>query len=288
MDKIETLGQYLCQERKRQDISLDQIAYSTRISLKLLRALEEDNHAILPPEPFVRGYLQAYAKYLKIDSKDILLRYQQYIACNPNIYIKGPQSAGVYSDTQQVQEKKIFLYAIISLLVVLCASGVYFFNQSDTKKSIKEVKKILAIAKAPVPSAKKTEPAPKKEIKKEMEKEDQVEIKEEVTEEVTAEEEELEYNLTLTAKEDVWIRFQTDEKEIKDIILRKDRRITLRADEVIKLFSGNLAGLEATFNGETLPTLAYKDRKRSVVLPISEIPNVPLPLFPKPKEEEEP
>ncbi len=294
MDEIETLGQYLCQERKKRDISLDQIAYSTRISLKLLRALEEDNHALLPPEPFVRGYLQAYAKYLKIDNKDILLRYQQHIACNPNIYIKSPQPGSI---EEHVKEKKKFLSAVVVLLIILCISGVYFFITGNTgDKVLKETKDRLKNTLLTTPTSKETPkeaPEPEKASEPEPEKtpEEVAKAVAEAQEEQSNTSEEKEYNLTLIAKEDVWIRFQTDDDKIKDIILRKSRKITLRADEVVKLFSGNLDGLIAIFNGETLPTLMYKDRKRSVVLPVSEVPNVRLPLFPDAdageKEEEE-
>ena len=69
-EEQETLGSYLRRERKKRDVSIEQIAYATRISLKMLNALEEDHHQLLPAQPFVRGYLQAYAKYVSLDPKD--------------------------------------------------------------------------------------------------------------------------------------------------------------------------------------------------------------------------
>ena len=88
------------------------------------------------------------------------------------------------------------------------------------------------------------------------------------------------YNLTLTAKEDVWLRFQTDKDEVKDLILRRNKAITIRANKVIRMFSGNVKAMNGNLNGQALDTLTQGDWKRSVVIPFSEIPNVSLPLFP--------
>ena len=46
-EENESLGGYLKRERKKRDISLEQVSYATRISLKMLSALEEDTHDVL-------------------------------------------------------------------------------------------------------------------------------------------------------------------------------------------------------------------------------------------------
>jgi hypothetical protein len=88
------------------------------------------------------------------------------------------------------------------------------------------------------------------------------------------------YNLTLKSTGDAWIRFQTDSDPIKDMTLHEGKTIVLRAAKVIKLFSGNLGALQATLNGQEIKSLIQPGRAMSAVLPESEIPNVPLPLFP--------
>ena len=80
----ESLGSYLRRAREEKNVSVEQVAYATRISLKMLRALEEDDHTALPAPTFVRGYLQAYAKYVRIDTQDLLLRYQHHLATAPD------------------------------------------------------------------------------------------------------------------------------------------------------------------------------------------------------------
>jgi len=79
----ESLGSYLKRVREEKGISIEQVAYATRISLKMLAALEDDDHSALPAPTFVRGYLQAYAKDGHIDTQELRVRYQHHRAVAP-------------------------------------------------------------------------------------------------------------------------------------------------------------------------------------------------------------
>ncbi len=335
-EENETLGSYLRRERKKREISLEQIAYATRISLKMLAALEEDTHQLLPAEPFVRGYLQAYAKYAKLDPKDVLLRYQHHLAITPVPVIEATKESQVFAQEKQKDHRRLII-TIVSFAFILAGYGAYLWFKSkideDQAKQIRltpilrnaSVKKeetsasptqAMSLAQTtnkaknssppPLLSAIETAKAKLRAasnalIKKTEEKIEAVTPpKPTVVTTVTTADEvsepgltsalneiidpigyDLKFNLRLTAKENVWIRFQTDANEIKDLILRRNRTIFIRANKVIRLFSGNLSGLSSEFNGEALEKMTGEGRKRSVVLPFSEIPKIPLPLFPE-------
>ena len=89
------------------------------------------------------------------------------------------------------------------------------------------------------------------------------------------------YNVMLRADEDVWLRFQTDEEPVRDLTLREGKAIMLRANKVVKVFSGNLGALKATMNGQALDNLSPDKKAKSLVLPQSEASNYKLPLFPQ-------
>jgi cytoskeleton protein RodZ len=76
VDEKETLGKYLKTQRESKKISLREMAKNTRVREYILRAIEEDQHDLLPPATYVKGFLLAYAKYLKLDPNDVLLRYR--------------------------------------------------------------------------------------------------------------------------------------------------------------------------------------------------------------------
>lgn len=83
MDEKETLGKYLKTQRESKKISLREVAKNTRVRENILRAIEEDRHDLLPPATYVRGFLLAYAKYLKLDPNDVLLRYRGVLKEEP-------------------------------------------------------------------------------------------------------------------------------------------------------------------------------------------------------------
>lgn len=72
-----SLGQELRRERELRGISLQDIADSTRISLRFLQAIEEDHLDCLPGAFFVRAILRSYAKSIGIDENQILNRYRE-------------------------------------------------------------------------------------------------------------------------------------------------------------------------------------------------------------------
>jgi hypothetical protein len=62
--------------RDYQQMSLEQVAQTTHISLAYLRALEEDRWDAIPA-PFLRGYLTAYAECLGMFREKVLKRFDE-------------------------------------------------------------------------------------------------------------------------------------------------------------------------------------------------------------------
>lgn len=309
----ESLGIYLKRSREEKNVSIEQVAYATRISLKMLRALEEDDHTALPASTFVRGYLQAYAKYVRLDTQDLLLRYQHHLATAPDAKRGAIRSHYLYV-RERYQEKRRLVLVIVLFATMLAVAGTYFFLKSQREKRKQLAKTAEQIQKseeakpeitAPLldTSATKGEPAkPAAPDKKAAEPEKappapetkapETKAPEAKAPEVKAEPapappppalpgESKNYALSLKAKEDVWLRFQTDSDEVRDLTLRTGKTMVLRANKVIKIFSGNLNAMTASLNGKELPNMASSKGVKSIVLPESEAGNYPPPLFPQ-------
>ncbi|MGZ3695084.1 MAG: helix-turn-helix domain-containing protein [Bdellovibrionota bacterium] len=382
----ESLGSYLKRSREGKNVSIEQVAYATRISLKMLRALEDDNHATLPAPTFVRGYLQAYAKYIRIDTQDLLLRYQHHLATSPDHKRNTIRSHYLYV-RERYQEKRRLVLVIVLFATMLSVAGTYFLLKAkrDHHKRLAQTtaeiqkgenKSLPALPLAltpPTPSEKvaemlekeKKETPPKTEAKVETKTETQTETQTEVKVESKATElknklkaavglstathtqteakkepapapiapplapavvpavvppkvvatpkptatatatqtqvsvgdsaaavapdSKKAYNLLLKTDQDVWLRFQTDQDAVRDLTLRGGKAMMLRADSVIKIFSGNLTAFKATLNGKPLASLAPSNRVKSVVVPETEATKYPPPLFPQfqPKQDAE-
>lgn len=344
----ESLGVYLKRSREGKNVSIEQVAYATRISLKMLRALEDDAHTALPAPTFVRGYLQAYAKYIRIDTQDLLLRYQHHLATSPDHKRNTIRSHYLYV-RERYQEKRRLVLVIVLFATMLSVAGTYFLlkakrdHHKRLAQTTAEIQKgenknaspaLPAALVPPTPSEKVAEilDKEKKDVKTEAKVDTKAETKTETktadviaktthtqTEAKTAPapvaapavvpptavapkptatatatqaqaatetavakvaDAKKTYNLLLKTDQDVWLRFQTDQDGVRDLTLRAGKAIMLHADSVIKIFSGNLAVIKGTLNGEAI-SLAPSSRVKSVVLPTSEAAKYPLPLFPQ-------
>lgn len=343
----ESLGGFLRAEREKRNVSIEQVAYATRIGIKMLHALEVDDHNQLPSPTFVRGYLQAYGKFLKIDSYELLGKYDSLLSQSPNKREVQIRSHYLYVKERYQERKKLFLIIALCALTLVLA-GVYGVLKSkrDARKQLAQQLKaeqsqthtptagaiptasnsgvgasIVSPLNATTPSMMKAkadgskpatlpikptseQPALKKDALKKPEpaiaaatfvaptvapsvpatapliapKKEGDTPKEETAKPMVSEKKK--YNLLVRAEKDVWLKFQLDNGVIKELTLREGKTLMMRADSVIKIFSGNLNGLKAALNGKEVPSLSSNNRALSVIIPETETAKYPLPLFP--------
>ena len=65
-------GHLLCQARKAASLDQKDVARHLNLELRFVDALERDDYEHMPPATFVRGYLIAYAKLVKVDIDKVL------------------------------------------------------------------------------------------------------------------------------------------------------------------------------------------------------------------------
>ena len=82
----DSLGAYLRAEREQRHVSLQEISAATKIQIKFLQALENDEYDQLPPSPFVVGFLRAYAQSLSLDAETIVSMYQRHYRVEEPLY----------------------------------------------------------------------------------------------------------------------------------------------------------------------------------------------------------
>jgi cytoskeletal protein RodZ len=73
----ESLGQYLQRMRIEKGYSLNKISEVTRIGLQYLKALEAEEFAKLPAYTFTKSYAKTYARYLGLDTAEVLTRFSE-------------------------------------------------------------------------------------------------------------------------------------------------------------------------------------------------------------------
>lgn len=71
LEQLNAIGEYLQQIRQDQGRSLDDISAKTYIPLRILRALEGGQEAILPEPVFVQGFIRRYGDALGLDGTSL-------------------------------------------------------------------------------------------------------------------------------------------------------------------------------------------------------------------------
>ena len=113
---METLGDYLREERQKQGKTLEQIAQKTRINRATLQAIEDNQDELLPPALHVRGFLKLYARELGLNMEDILDR-------QPQQPIK--QSGLSLPPAPDIEPQKIPLLKIFIAVAIACMAGLW-------------------------------------------------------------------------------------------------------------------------------------------------------------------
>src|SRR5262245_22545034 len=75
VQEVESWGRFLLRERELRQISLEEIAQTTRVPLRMLQHIEDDHLGELPGEVFVRGFLKSYAKAVGLEVEQVLSRF---------------------------------------------------------------------------------------------------------------------------------------------------------------------------------------------------------------------
>jgi cytoskeleton protein RodZ len=71
------IGSVLTQARTRQEIDLETVEARTKIRIKYLRALEDEEWDVLPAPAYARGFIRAYADVLGLDGEVLVDEYRR-------------------------------------------------------------------------------------------------------------------------------------------------------------------------------------------------------------------
>ena len=103
---MKAVGKKLQQRREELDHSLSDVSLSTKISVRVLEAIEQGNKSLMPPLPYFKGFVRTYSKYLKLDSNEIIeLLNQELVAEELDLFLENshefsPQEAKPQSDVE--------------------------------------------------------------------------------------------------------------------------------------------------------------------------------------------
>ena len=122
-------GERLKRERELREVTPNEVVVATRISLRFLEALENEDWDKLPGGIFNRGFVRAIARYLGLDEENLLAEYD---------LARGDQSAeSVSAPKNRIPQPSKWLavglvLAALAIIAVLLAVGVYGWRRYST------------------------------------------------------------------------------------------------------------------------------------------------------------
>ncbi len=120
--EAEKVGRWLRHERELRQISLEELAQTTRIPLKMLQHLEEDRHELLPGEVFARGFVRSYARAVGIAESEAATRWAQ--ARRPTSASATPIAAATITSPERSRRFGIAIALVILLILFTLALSI--------------------------------------------------------------------------------------------------------------------------------------------------------------------
>jgi cytoskeleton protein RodZ len=247
MDKA---GARLKKIRLDKGLSLEEAAKKTKVSLNILKAIEDDGFINLEPV-YIKGFIKIYCHYLGVAPSDFIAE------------IKEPQVTMKLSDEEE--KATPFLHPLpvrrsFPWRALLLAAGVIaaLFLAAGTFRGIAkalkhqaEMKPRVTAVKAAKQQKKALAPALKEKTPKPAAQNQTIPIG-------STKDEQAGIRLGIHAKDDCWVQVKVDGKIIFQSVLFRGRMESWTARDKIDLWLGSAGGVELEVNGSRIPSLGRK------------------------------
>ena len=134
---MEELVALLKQAREEKKISLEEISRLTRIQLRYLQALENNNFSLFAGEVYLKGAITSYAAAAGLETKDILALYHRLTSeagatSSPPVMTQiAPDAARIKKSTQKKKPRyresqgPPFNAGVLALVLILIGAGIW-------------------------------------------------------------------------------------------------------------------------------------------------------------------
>lgn len=118
------VGARLRASREAKRLSLDAVAASTRVQPRILCAIEQNDASVLPPRPYGRGFVRAYARELGLDADNIVREYfGQFAPPEPPPAPPAPQRSRAVLEIQPFLDRLPLGAAAIAAIAIILVGG---------------------------------------------------------------------------------------------------------------------------------------------------------------------
>ncbi len=251
-------GDYLRAAREARKIPLERISATTRISVRLLEALENEQFERLPGGVFNVSFVRQYARLVGLDEEEAVARFK---AVAPPFEISlweaenddavGPRSAlsRLAEDLADYARRYKMTLTGALMAMLLLSGGMHLFQNleapdesSATDRAERPAAPLANVADLSAEeSATAVNPSP-------------------------APESDAPIQLQLKLTDTVWVRVVADGKRVLEDNLRAGEVRSIEATNSVSLIVGNAGGVRVALNGEAMPPIGPPGRVRRVYI----------------------
>lgn len=255
-----SFGERLKRTRENKKMTLDDVSRATKIASRMLGALEEGKFDQLPGGVFNKGFVRAYARHLGLDEEQALRDYNTAVGTVATD-IK-PEDAELRAIAERKDKERQsrptsanLPWGMIAAFLLLLAFGLSIWGfytrervtpiQSRSDAYGKPAPSLRPAAESTTLYSSSAQPAPTEVAR--------TQVVSETEPEVVPASSEAPIVLLITAQQDSWLTITVDGKLFYKDNLAAGQQQSIAAQNEIVLRSGNIGGVDITFNGQKLP-----------------------------------
>ncbi len=274
---------------------MEEISVATKISVRFLKSIENEDFSKLPGGLFNRSFIRAYAHYLGLEEESLLAEYQ--LAAKAKGEVDLARLSFPASRTVRTRGSRSTWVGVGAAVVLLLAGyGLWRYSRGSATSTAQTSRQDSAQKKSPSPAvvtaspqAASTKPAtassqnPKATVSSTPTKKSPTVPTAAAAATVgqavapTQQEPNPAYAnslvLQVTATESSWIAVDADGKTVMQGLIGPNESKTFKAKEYIDFMTGNARGVVLNLNGRTLKPLGREGEVKSVHLTWDDVKN---------------
>ena len=253
---METFGEFLQQMRQQRGVTLEHVVSRTKISLRMLKALEQNDFSQIPGEVIARGFVRAYARFLGLDETEVIKRYRESV---PPFYAKIPEAEAPQNFPAQIPGKR-WRATKLMVGIVMVLMGITLYARLSPPPQLPVQEAVFAPAAAPSDEniIEVVQPSPEQSATFPVGLTVNVPgLSNPPVQDSEAGSPSNGESLTLVveALERSWVMAHIDDRVIKEVILQPGEKIRWQAKTKFVLNLGNAGGVKLELNGKALDPL---------------------------------
>ncbi|MFQ5776843.1 MAG: helix-turn-helix domain-containing protein [Terriglobia bacterium] len=258
-----TFGENLRRERELRGITLPELASATKINLRTLRALEQDQFDQLPGGVFNRGFVRAVARYMNLDEHFWVGEFVQAAHEEPEVLARYAPPGSILARSGRRG------MGSFALLLVVFGAGAYMVHELRLRSAAEASPPVVlapesVTAPAPESAARPLAARPHPAAESAPEASAQTLAPGPDAMRVAAAASELQ--LQIDVLEEAWVSVAVDGQPHYRGLMKPGETRRFRGRHRIELTTGNASAVVLTLNGETLAPLGDPGERRSVTL----------------------